>query len=81
MTCSPEYVAEQQGSVIPEGPVVIERVDGCRQWLQDAVHDAGHQAAHVGAQVEVRVPDEAFDHVEEPVELLQVVTDRFHLHR
>lgn len=38
----PEYVTEQQGSVISECPVVIKRVDGGGQWLQDAVHNTGH---------------------------------------
>ena len=76
---SPEDVAEQQGCVVAEGPVVVEGVDGGGQRLQDAVHDAGHQAAHVGAQVEVGVLDEALHHVQQPVELLQVVAHRLHL--
>lgn len=38
---SPEDVAEEQGCVISEGPVVVEWVDGGGQWLQDAVHDTG----------------------------------------
>lgn len=72
-------MTEEQRGVVPERPVVIERVDGRGQGLQDAVHDAGHQAAHIGAQVQVGVPDEALHHVEKPVELLQVVTHRLHL--
>lgn len=72
-------MAEEECGVVPEGPVVVERVDGSGQWLQDAVHDAGHQAAHVRAQVQVGVLDQTLDHVEEPVELLQVVTHRLDL--
>lgn len=53
--------------------MVIEWVDGGSEWLQDAVHDAGDQAADVRAQVQVRVLDQALHHVQEPVELLQVV--------
>lgn len=79
--CSPEDVAEEQGRVVPEGPVVVERVDGGGQRLQDAVHDTGDQASHVGSQIQVGVLDQALHHVEEPVELLQVVAYRLHLHR
>lgn len=70
---SPEDVTEELRCVVPEGPVVVEGVDGGRQRLQDAVHDTGHQAAHVRAQVQVGVLDQALDHVKQPVELLQVV--------
>ena len=76
---SPKDVAEEQGCVVPEGPVVIERVDGGSQRLQDAVHDAGDQAAHVWAQVQVGVLDQALHHVEKPVELLQVMAYWLHL--
>lgn len=69
-TCSPENVAEELCCIIPEGPVVIEWVDGGSQGLQDAVHDTGDQAAHIWAQVQVGVLDQAFHHVEKPVELL-----------
>lgn len=72
-------MAEEEGGVVPEGPVVVEGVDGSGQWLQDAVHDTGDQAAHVRAQVQVGVLDQTLDHVEESVELLQVVTHRLYL--
>lgn len=64
---SPEDVAEELCCIVPEGPVVVEGVDGGCQRFQDAVHNTGHQAAHVRAKVEVGVLDQAFDHVEEPV--------------
>lgn len=54
---SPEYVAKKKRSIVPEGPVVVEWVDGGSQWLQDAVHDTGDQAAHIGSQVQVGVLD------------------------
>lgn len=75
----PEDVAEEQSCVVPEGPVVVEWVDGGGQRLQDAVHNAGHQTADVGAQVQIRILDQALHHVEQPVQLLQVVAHRFHL--
>lgn len=68
-------MAEEQSGVVPEGPVVVEWVDGGSQRLQDAVHDTGDQAAYVRAQVEVGILDQALHHVEEPVELLQVMAD------
>lgn len=76
---SPKDVAEEQGCVVPEGPVVIKRVDRGSQRLQDAVHDTGDQAAHVWAQVQVGVLDQALHHVEKPVELLQVMAYWLHL--
>lgn len=75
----PEDVAEQEGSTIPQGPVVIQGVDGSSQWLQDAVEDTAHQGADIGPQAEMRVPDQAPGHLQEPVQLLQVVAYGFHL--
>lgn len=77
----PEDVAKKQGCIVPEGPVVVEWVDGGSEGLQDAVHDAGDQAADIRAQVQVRVLDQALHHVQEPVELLQIMAHRFHLER
>lgn len=75
----PEDVAEQEGSAIPESPVVIQRVDGGRQGLQDAVEDAADQGADVGPQAQVWVPNQAPGHLQEPMQLLQVVADGLHL--
>lgn len=72
-------MAEQEGSTIPEGPVVIQGVNGSSQWLQDAVEDTAHQGADIGPQAEVWVPDQAPGHLQEPVQLLQVVAYRFYL--
>ena len=49
------------------------------QWLQDTVEDAAHQGADIGYQAEVWVPNQAPRHLQEPVQLLQVVAYRFHL--
>lgn len=75
----PEDVAEEERGAIPQSPVVVEGVDGGGQRLQDAVEDTAHQRADVGPQAEVRVPNQAARHLQEPVQLLQVVADRFHL--
>lgn len=66
-------MAEEQCCIVPEGPVVVEWVDGGSQRLQDAVHDTGDQAAYVWAQVQVGILDQALHHVEKPVELLQIM--------
>lgn len=76
---TPEDVAQEQGSVVSESPVVIQRVDGGSQGLQDAVHNTRHQAAHIRAQVQVWVLDQAPHHVQKSVELLQVMAYRLHL--
>lgn len=44
---------------IPKRPVVIQRVDGGSQWLQDTVEDTAHQGADIGHQAEVWVPNQA----------------------
>lgn len=59
--------------------MVIQRVDGGSQWLQDTVEDAAHQGADIGHQAEVWVPNQAPCHLQEPVQLLQVMAYRFHL--
>lgn len=79
VSSSPKDVAEKQGSIVPKGPVVVERVDGGCQRLQDAVHNTGDKAAHVRAQIQVGVLDQTLNHVEKPVELLQVMANRLHL--
>lgn len=81
MTCLPEDVAEEQGCVVPQGPVVIEWVDGGSQRLQDAVHDTGDQAAYIWAQIQVGILDQALHHVEKPVELFQIMAYWLHLDR
>ena len=75
----PEDVAEKQGSPISQSPVVIQGVDGGCQWLQDAVEDTAHQGADVGPQAEVWVSNQAPRHLQEPVQLLQIMAHRFHL--
>lgn len=72
-------MAEQEGGAIPKSPVVIQRVDGGSQRLQDAVEDAAYQGANVWPQAQVWVPNQAPSHLEEPVQLFQVMADRFHL--
>lgn len=78
-TRPPEDVAEQQGRIVTQGPVVIQGVNGGGQRLQDAVHDTGDQAAHVRAQVKIGVLHQALHHVQQAVQLLQVMADRLHL--
>ena len=72
-------MAQQEGSAIPQCPVVIQRVDGGSQWLQDTVQDTAHQRADIGPQAEVWVPNQAPCHLQEPVQLLQVMAYRLHL--
>lgn len=72
-------MAQQEGSAIPQCPVVIQRVDGGSQWLQDTVEDTAHQGADIGPQAEVWVPNQAPCHLQEPVQLLQVMAYRLHL--
>lgn len=72
-------MAEEEGSTIPQSPVVIQGVDGGSQWLQDAVEDTAHQRADIGPQAEVWVPNQAPCHLQEPVQLLQVMADRLDL--
>lgn len=43
----PEDMAEKQSSIIPQSPVVVERINGGSKWLQDAVHDAGDETPHI----------------------------------
>lgn len=59
--------------------MVVEGVDGRGQRFQSAVHDAGDEAAHVRPQAEERILDEAPSDVQQPVQLLQIVTHRFYL--
>lgn len=75
----PEDVAEEEGGTIPQSPVVIQGVDGGSQGLQDAVEDTAHQRADIGPQAEVWVPNQAPGHLQEPVQLLQIVAHRLHL--
>lgn len=75
----PEDVAEKESSPIPQGPVVIEGVDGGSQGFQDTVEDAAHQGSDVGPQAEVWVPNQATGHLQQSVQLLKVVAHRFHL--
>lgn len=72
-------MAEQEGSAIPQSPVVIQGVDGGSQWLQDTVEDTAHQTADIGPQAQVWIPKQAPCHLQQPVQLLQVMTYRFHL--
>ena len=72
-------MAEQKGSPIPQSPVVIQRVDGGSQWLQDTVKHAAHQGPDIGPQAQVWVPNQAPRHLQESVQLLQVVAYRFYL--
>lgn len=72
-------MAEQEGSTIPQSPVVVQRVDGGSQWLQNAVEDTAHQGADIGPQAEVWVPNQAPCYLQKPVQLLQVMAYRFHL--
>lgn len=72
-------MAEQEGSPIPKSPMVVQRVDGGSQWLQHAVEDTPYQGADIGPQAEVWVPNQAPSHLQEPVQLLQIVAYRFHL--
>lgn len=72
-------MAQQEGSAIPQCPVVIQWVDGGSQWLQDTVQDTAHQRADIGPQAEVWVPNQAPCHLQEPVQLLQVMAYRLHL--
>lgn len=72
-------MAEQEGSAIPKSPVVVQRVDGGSQGLQNAVEDAAHQGANIGPQTQVWVPNQAPGHLQEPMQLLQVVADGLHL--
>uniref|UniRef100_A0A2D4JG11 Uncharacterized protein n=1 Tax=Micrurus lemniscatus lemniscatus TaxID=129467 RepID=A0A2D4JG11_MICLE len=73
---SPEDLAQEQGRIVTQGPVVIQGVDGGCQRFQDAVHDAGNEAFDVGPQAQVGVLDEALGHVQKAVELLQVMAHR-----
>lgn len=75
----PKDVAEEEGSTIPQSPVVIQGVDGGSQGLQDAVEDTAHQRADIGPQAEVWVPNQAPCHLQEPMQLLQIMAYRFHL--
>lgn len=75
----PEDVAEKEGSTVPQSPVVIQGVDGGSQGLQDAVEDTAHQRADIGPQAEVWVPNQAPGHLQEPVQLLQIVAHGLHL--
>lgn len=75
----PEDVAEEEGGPVPQSPVVVQGVDGGSQGLQDAVEDTANQRADIGPQAEVRVPNQAARHLQEPVQLLQIVADRLHL--
>lgn len=75
----PEDVAEQESSTIPQRPVVIQGVDGGSQWLQDTVEDTAHQGADIGPQTQVWIPNQAPCHLQEPMQLLQVMAYGFHL--
>lgn len=75
----PENVAEQQSSIVPQGPVVIEWINRGSKRLQDAIHDAGNQTAHIGAEIQVWVLNQTLHHVQQPVQLFQVMTHGLHL--
>jgi hypothetical protein len=59
--------------------VVIQRVDGGSQWLQDTVEDTAHQGADIGPQAQMWVPNQASCHLQQSVQLLQVMAYRFYL--
>lgn len=75
----PEDVAEKQSSVVPQGPVVIEWINRGGKRLQDAIHDAGDQTAHIRAKIQVWVLNQTLHHVQQPVQLIQIMTYRLHL--
>lgn len=59
--------------------MVIQRVDGGGQRLQDTVEHTAHQGSDIGPQAEVWVPHQAPGHLQESVQLLQVMAYRFYL--
>lgn len=75
----PKDVAEKQSSVVPQGPVVIEWINRGGKRLQDAIHDAGDQTSYIGAKIQVWVLNQTLHHVQQPVQLIQIMTYRLHL--
>lgn len=59
--------------------MVIEWINGGSKWLQNAIHDAGDQTAYIGAKIQVWVLNQTLHHVQQPVQLIQIMTYRLHL--